>query len=463
MKLKYLILLAILVTTAIPLGAQITIGDDIGVDYANPKEYEIGGITFSGVRYLDQNVLMMLSGLTVGDRIKVPGEEITNSVRKLWDQGFFEDIQIYVTGIYAGKVFLQIALKERPRMSRFSINGVKKSDVDNIREKIRLTAGDYVTDNLVMKTENIITKYYTDKGFLNAEVKSRIVKDTGSGNQVTLVFDINRHGKVKINQISVHGNESLTKGQLQSAFKNTKELSDFNPMNDFEKLLFKMTVSTLKLDFLGLVNILEQHAYENIRLRIFKASKFIEEDYEADKENLISKYNELGYRDARIIRDSISKNPDNTISIDLWVEEGPKYYIRNITWVGNAKYSDSYLSRYLKVKKGDVYDKAALEKALSYDPDGGDLRSLYMDDGYLFFDIIPMEVKVENDSIDLEMQMHEGSQATVGKVTISGNTRPTTTLPSGRSRRAPGSFSAATVSSVHSASWRSFGTLMPKS
>ena len=423
MKLKYLILLAILVTTAIPLGAQITIGDDIGVDYANPKEYEIGGITFSGVRYLDQNVLMMLSGLTVGDRIKVPGEEITNSVRKLWDQGFFEDIQIYVTGIYAGKVFLQIALKERPRMSRFSINGVKKSDVDNIREKIRLTAGDYVTDNLVMKTENIITKYYTDKGFLNAEVKSRIVKDTGSGNQVTLVFDINRHGKVKINQISVHGNESLTKGQLQSAFKNTKELSDFNPMNDFEKLLFKMTVSTLKLDFLGLVNILEQHAYENIRLRIFKASKFIEEDYEADKENLISKYNELGYRDARIIRDSISKNPDNTISIDLWVEEGPKYYIRNITWVGNAKYSDSYLSRYLKVKKGDVYDKAALEKALSYDPDGGDLRSLYMDDGYLFFDIIPMEVKVENDSIDLEMQMHEGSQATVGKVTISGNTK----------------------------------------
>jgi outer membrane protein insertion porin family len=423
MKLRNLILFLLLVATTVPLYAQITIGNDIGIDYANPKEYEIGGITFSGLKYMDQNVLLMLSGLTVGDRIMVPGERITNSVRKLWDQGFFEDIRISVTGIYAEKIFLEIYLKERPRLAKFAINGVKKSDVDNIREKIKLVSGDYVTDNLVLKTKNIISNYYTDKGYLNCEVDTQIIKDTGQVNQVTLVFNINRHGKVKVYQINVHDNQSLTNEQIKAAFKKTKEISQFNPMNDLDLMLYHAVGAALKLDFIGMVNIIEQHGFENVRVRIFKSSKFIEEDYQEDKVTLISKYNALGYRDARIIRDSISKNEDNTINVDIWVEEGPKYYIRSITWMGNTKYPDFYLSSFLKVKKGMIYNKEALEQALSYDPGGGDLRSLYMDDGYLFFDVVPVEVRVENDSVDLQIQMHEGSQATVGKVTITGNTK----------------------------------------
>jgi outer membrane protein insertion porin family len=224
-------------------------------------------------------------------------------------------------------------------------------------------------------------------------------------------------------QINVHGNESLTNEQIKAAFKKTKELSMFNPMGDLDLMLYQAVGAALKLDFIGMINIIEQHAFENVRVRIFKSSKFIEEDYEEDKQTLVSKFNALGYRDARIIRDSISKNEDNTINIDIWVEEGPKYFIRSITWMGNTKYPDFYLSSFLKVKKGQVYDKEALDKALSYDPNGGDLRSLYMDDGYLFFDVVPVEVKVENDSIDLQIQMHEGSQATIGKVTITGNTK----------------------------------------
>ena len=423
MKIKYLILLLLLVATTIPLEAQITIGSDIGVDYTSPKEYEIGGITFSGVHYLDENVLLMLSGLRVGDRIKVPGEEISNAVRKLWDQGFFEDINISVSGIYAGKIFLGISLKERPRLSRFSITGVKKADVDNIREKIHLSSGDYVTDNLMMKSRNIIMKYYTDKGFLNAEVTSRAVRDTGRTNQVTLYFNIVKHGKVKVNEITIHGNDALTREQVKTSFKKTKERSVFNPMKGMENMVIDLAGSALKPDFLGMINILSNYIDKNIRVRIFKSSKFIEEDYEEDKMNLVSKFNSFGYRDARILRDSVSKNADNTINLDIWVEPGIKYYVRNIRWVGNQKYTDAFLGHYLKVKKGDVYDKSALEQALSYDPNGGDLRSLYMDDGYLFFDVMPVEAMVENDSIDLEIQMHEGSQATIGKVTISGNTK----------------------------------------
>ncbi len=423
MKLNILILLLLLTASVVPLKAQITIGNDLGIDYSSPKEYEIGGITFSGVKYLDQNVLIMLSGLSVGERIKVPGEQITNAVRKLWDQGFFEDIRITVAGIYGDKIFLEMYLKERPRLAKFSINGVKKSDVDNIREKIKLVSGDYVTDNLVMKTSNIIKKYYTDKGFLNAEVDSRLVRDTGSGNQVTLIFNINKNGKVKVYEINVHGNSSLTNEQIKAAFKKTKELSMFNPMDDLDVMLYHAVGAALKLDFIGMVNIIEQHAFDHVRVRLFKSSKFIEEDYQEDKQNLVTKYNSFGYRDARILKDSISKNEDNTINIDLWVDEGPKYYIRSITWVGNTKYSDTFLARYLKVKKGDVYDKASLEQALSYDPNGGDLMSLYMDDGYLFFSVVPVEVRVENDSVDLAIQMREGSQATVGKVSIKGNTK----------------------------------------
>jgi len=422
MKLRSVILPLLTCTLLQTTMAQISLGD-FGIDYSRPKEFEIGGITVSGVKYLDANVLIMLSGLTVGDRVEVPGDKITDAVKKLWDQGLFENVQISVTNVIGNQIFFDIYLKERPRLSRFSFTGIKKADADNIREKIRLTKGDYVTDNLLIKTRNIIRKYFEEKGFLNAEVDIVLKRDSAASNNVSMTINISKNGKVKIYQLNVHGNVHLTSEQIATAFKDTKEMAIFNPMDGLDLMIWESVKAAFHVDFVEIANIIEQHIFETVRLRIFKASKFIPDDYEEDKINLITKYNSLGYRDARILADSVVRNDDNTINVNIWIEEGPKYYIRSIAWIGNTKYNDQFLSRFLRVKPGDVYNKEALDAALTYDPNGGDLRSLYMDDGYLFFDVVPVEVRVENDSIDLEIRMHEGKQATISKVTIKGNTK----------------------------------------
>jgi outer membrane protein insertion porin family len=341
----------------------------------------------------------------------------------LWDQGLFEDIRISVSKVVDDQIFLDFYLKERPRLSKFQFTGIKKSDADDIRQKIRLVKGDYVTDNLMIKTKNIIRKFYNDKGFLNTTVDIVLKKDSATANEVTMYINIDKNEKVKVYALTIHGNQSIGSDVIKAQFKKTKEKSLFNPMNDMDKVVYDATVEAATLDFVEIGNVLGEHASDNIRIRLFKSSKFIDEDYQADKQLLIEKYNALGYRDARILRDSISKNDDNTINIDIWIEEGPKYYIRNITWVGNTKYTSKFLDRILKIGKGDVYDQVALEEALTYNPNGADIRSLYMDDGYLFFDVVPVETRVENDSIDLEIRMHEGKQATVNKVTIKGNTK----------------------------------------
>ena len=423
MKLRNLLILFIFLIISQSLTAQVSVGDSYSVDYNVPKDYYLGGITVSGVKYLDGNVLIMLSGLTVGDQLKIPGDKISAAVRKLWEQGLFEDIQVSVIKVVDNQIFLDFNLRERPRLSKFQFNGIKKSDADDLRQKIRLVKGDYVTDNLMIKTRNIIQKFYNDKGFLNAEVEIIPKKDTATANDVTLFINIDKNEKVKVYSINIHGNRNLSSEMILSSFKKTKEKSIFNPMNDFDKVVVNSAKEAATVDFVDIGNVLSDHVSDNIRIRIFKSSKFIDEDYQADKQLLIEKYNSLGYRDARIVRDSISKNNDNTINLDIWVDEGPKYYIRNIAWIGNTKYSSKFLDRILKVSKGDVYDRAALDKALTYNPDGADIRSLYMDDGYLFFDVVPVETRVEGDSIDLEIRMHEGKQATVNKVTIKGNTK----------------------------------------
>jgi outer membrane protein insertion porin family len=423
MILRNLLITLFILLNSLPLAAQISLGDGNVTDYNSPKEYYIGGITVSGVKYLDGNVLIMLSGLTVGDKIKVPGDKISQSVRKLWDQGLFEDVKISVSKVVDNQIFLDFNLTERPRLSKFQFNGIKKSDADDIRQKVRLVKGDYVTDNLVIKTTNIIKKFYNDKGFLNTEVDIVLRKDSSAANEVTMYINIDKNEKVKVFCITIHGNKSIGTDVIKSSFKKTKEKSVFNPMNDMDKVIYNSAKEAATLDFVEIGNVLGQQASDNIRVRIFKSSKFIDDDYQADKQLLIGKYNSLGYRDARIVRDSISKNADNTINIDLWIEEGPKYFIRSITWVGNTKYPSIFLDRILKFRKGDVYDQSALEEALTYNPSGADIRSLYMDDGYLFFDVVPVETRVQNDSIDLEIRMHEGKQALVNKVTIKGNTK----------------------------------------
>lgn len=409
-----------------PVYAQISIGSSSGedIDYLAPRKYEIGGITVSGVKYLDNNVLVLLSGLSVGQTISVPGEEIKNAIEKLWIQGLFENIKISATKIEENIIFLNIDLAERPRLSKFSFSGVKKAEVDKLREEIKLTRGDVVTENLIMRTTNSIKKYFTDKGYLNVEVNVNQINDTvAMQNTATLKIDIKKHGKVRIQEIDFIGNNRIDNIQLKSALKNTKEKGAFRPFSVVDWVL----LNTYKLftgksldwyynEFLVSLN-------KNLKFRIFKPSKFIEDDFVADKAKIIEKYNEFGYRDARILRDSIYRFPDNSIGIKLFISEGPKYYFRNITWVGNTKYSSEYLSQILRINKGDVYNQKQLEENLMASPSGFDVYSLYMDDGYLFFQVNPVEINVEKDSIDIEMRMYEGKQATVNKVTISGNTR----------------------------------------
>jgi len=420
------ILLLVLIFSTISFNAksQISVGSSVGeIDYLNPQKYELGGVTVSGVQYLDNNVLIMLSGLTVGNTITIPGDEIKKAIDKLWEQGLFENIKITATKIQGDVIFLNIDLRERPRLSKFSFTGIKKGEVDKLREEIKLAHGDVVTENVIMRTTNTIKKHFTKKGYLNTEVIIKQIKDTTKENNMILEINVKKHSKVKISKIKFIGNEQLSDIQLKNALKETKEKGVFRPFSILDWIL----LNTPKLAFGKTMDWytsgIAQSINQNIKIRIVKASKFIEDDYNDDKTKLIAKYNELGYRDARILDDSVYKTSDNSVGLNIHLMEGHKYYFRNITWVGNTKYPAEYLSAILNIKKGDVYNQKQLEENLMQNPGGFDVYSLYMDDGYLFFQVNPVEKAVENDSIDLEMRMYEGKQATINKVTVKGNTK----------------------------------------
>ena len=364
--------------------AQISVGGNTKLDYAAPKQFEVGGITVSGTKYLDKKVLVLLSGLSVGEKIQVPGEAITEAIHKLWDQGLFSDVEITATKIVDDKIFLDIRLQERPRLSKYALKGVKKSDANDIRESIRLIKGKVVTENLIVSTENIIQNHFIDKGFLNVEVATIETPDTTLPNNVILTFNVDRKKKIKIAKLIFRGNEEVKKGKLAGTMKETKQRKWW---------------------------------------RVWKTSKFLDFEYENDKKALIAKYNQMGYRDARIISDTIYASKKNAINVEINLEEGRKYYFRNITWSGNTKYSSEVLGKILGIKKGDVYDQSRLDANLFMNPNGRDVSSLYLDDGYLFFNVQPTEILVVNDSIDLEMRVREGKQATINKVTVIGNTK----------------------------------------
>ncbi len=406
------------------LQAQVSIGDDLlEIDYTDPKEYEIGGITVSGVQYLDQNVLIMISGLSVGQKIKIPSDKIRNAITKLWKQGLFEYIGISATDVKENIIFLNIELKERPRLSKFSFSGVKKAEADNLREKILIVRGDVVTDNLLKNATNRIKEYFTDKGFLDTEVDIEQIPDTLKANNIILKINIHKNGRIKIYRININGNHYLTDQQVLKTFKNTKEKGVFNPLNDIDILIWNSIKAALQFQFDTVVERARDYVNENIKLRIFKSSKYIQEDFEEDEESLIAKYNELGFRDAIIVKDSIYRHDEKTIDLDITVDEGDRYYFGEITWVGNTKFTSEFLNNILKIQKGDVYNQEILTTNLSYNPLGIDISSLYLDDGYLFFQAIPVEVRVENDTIDIEIRIREGKQARINTVAVKGNTR----------------------------------------
>ncbi|MHC1708262.1 MAG: outer membrane protein assembly factor [Bacteroidales bacterium] len=424
MKIR-LLLLVFLLLTQIPtiVSAQTLLGDEIDIDYTNPKTYEIGGITVTGAQYLDQNVLIALTGLTVGDKVIVPGDNITKGIKKLWDQGLFENISITATKIQGDVIFLNIHLSERPRLSKFTFTGVRKGEADNLREELKLMAGDVVTDNVIIRSKNRIVKYFVKKGFLNTEVDIVQKKDTTKANNVVLFINIKKHQRVRINEIIVHGNANFSSDKVRKSLKETKEKWVFEPFDVLDTMLYHAPGKLSKFKFLALRNKLAETLGEKMKLRIFKASRYIEEDYQADKIKLAEKYNEMGYRDFTIDRDSIYKVGNRYINIELFLDEGRKYFFRNITWVGNTKYPASTLNDILKVRKGSIYNQKLLETNLSFNPEGFDISSLYLDDGYLFFNVEPVEVRVENDSIDVEIRIREGKQARINKVSIKGNSK----------------------------------------
>lgn len=404
--------------------AQIQVGDDLSeVDYGRPKEYEIAGITVEGTQNVDKNALMMISGLRVGNTVKVPGNDFSQAIKKIWEQGMFEDVAINATDFVGDKVFLEIVIRERPRVSKFSFKGVKKTEADEIRNKINLSRGDVATDHLLTKTRRIIEDYYYEKGYLNADIDIEQVADTTRNGYVDMVINIDKSHKVKIGKINFIGNENLSDGQLQAAMKETKQRGHFDPLNPLGPLVVNTIADVLTLKPLKAITGVEEYFAENYRPRIFKASKYIESNYKDDKQKIIEKYNSKGYRDALIVRDSIYRIDDRNVGIDIVLDEGHKYHYRNITWTGNTKYTSETLDGILGIKKGDVYNKELLDKNLTLSETTLDISSLYMDDGYLFFHVNPVEVQVENDSIDLEIRMYEGEQARISNVSLVGNTK----------------------------------------
>ncbi|MFZ4412504.1 MAG: outer membrane protein assembly factor BamA [Bacteroidales bacterium] len=385
MKFKLFLLLLLFISSASITNAQISLGNDLtGIDYSTPKEYEIGGITVTGVQFLDNNMLILISGLAIGDKIFIPGDKISGAIDKLWEQGLFENIKISATKIQGHTIFLDIFLQERPRLSKYKLTGIRKGEADKVREEIKLTSGDVITENVTTRTSNSIVKYFNKKGYLNTKVQIKQIPDTSVSNSVLLLIDVQKNSKIKIAEINIHDNQYLSDNKIRKAIKETKRKRIYH---------------------------------------IFKASKFIEDDYKADLEKVIEKYNELGFRDAKIVKDSVSKVSNKLVNVDIWIYEGKKFYFNNISFVGNTKYSSKQLSDILKIRKGDVYNQSALNQNLAFNPNGYDISSLYMDDGYLFFQAIPVEVQVNNDSIDIEIRIREGKQARINKVTIKGNTK----------------------------------------
>lgn len=395
-----------------------------GLDYSRPQEYEIANIKVTGTTYLDGNTLVSLTSLKVGDRIKIPGDDISNAIKKLWKHGLVGDVRILIEKIETGKVYLIVELIERPRLSKFYFEGVSNSQKTDLKELVAPFRGKVLTDAMVNITRNNVRKHYVDKGFLNCEVDITKEKDTLLSNHVRLKIKITKNPKVKIDRIYIDGAEDIKLGKIKGKMRNTKERLKFSLFKDIAYRATHLHAKSFLLDSKEMDGkAISDYLSRHVNINIFKSSKYVKSDFIEDKKSIINYLNSKGYRDAEISKDSIVKTDTSSIAIYLKVEEGNKYYFRNITWSGNYVYDDARLQRILGIKSGDVYNKEELDKRLQMNPQGVDISGLYMDNGYLFFNIRPVEIAVVGDSIDIEMRIYEGAQATINKVIITGNDR----------------------------------------
>jgi outer membrane protein insertion porin family len=352
--------------------------------FGEAKEYEIGGVKVTGAQFSDENALTAIAGFKVGDKIRFPGPDVPKAIKALWKLKLFTDVKIYKEKTIGEIIFLEIAVQERPRYMKHSFVDLKKNLHDDVNAIITkyLTKGTIVTDNAKAEVTLAIRKYFINKGYLDASVDIKEEADKTSVNAVKLVFDIKKNARIKIQDVVFDGNASVSTRKLWKQMEKTKR-----------------------------------------KARIFTASKLIDKEYEEDKKKLIKYYNKVGYRDAIIKKDSIWREKDGDLMVKLFLNEGKRYYFRDIKWKGNSIYETEQLERVLGIKKGDVYNNELLENRLRYSQDGRDVSSLYMDNGYLFFNVDPVEVAISNDSLDLEMRIFEGPQATIDRVVIKGNDR----------------------------------------
>ena len=350
---------------------------------ATPKKYKIGGIKVEGVKNYEDYVLIGLSGLSVGQTIAVPGDDITSAIKRYWKHGLFSDVRIEAEKIVDNKIYLKIVLTQRPRIAEINYHGIKKSERQDLEAKLGLEKGSQITPNLINRAKLLIKRHFDEKGFKNAEVNILERNIASEKEQVNVDIIIDKKEKVKVHQIIIDGNSVLTDKKLKRVMKKTNEKGKW--------------------------------------ATLFRSKKFIEEKYEEDKQLIIDKYNELGYRDAQIVVDSITPYDDKTVNVYMRIEEGDKYYLRNINWVGNTVYPSDYLMAKLRMKKGDVYNQKLLNERLRDDEDA--IGNEYYNQGYVFYNLDPVEVNIVGDSIDLEMRIAEGPQATINKVRINGNDR----------------------------------------
>ena len=352
------------------------------ISYLNPQEFTIGGTNIIGTQFLDKSVLVTISKLTTGDKIMVPGDATSNAVKNLWAQGLFDDVKLNVAAVRGDSIFFDIIVVERPRLTRIELLGLKKGEVTDVKAKLNDKTGKVVNENLIKTTTDIIKKHFNEKGYLYTDVSIAQRKDTAEANNLILDITVNKNKRVKIDEIVFTGNKDFKEKTLQKYLKKTKERAFY---------------------------------------KVFGSAKFLQAKYDEDKLNLIAKMHEKGYRDAEIVGDSTYRSSDNGVTIKIDLYEGPKYYFGNITWAGNAKYPKEFLETLLAIKKGEVFSEEKLTRKLSSSPNGDDVSSLYLNDGYLTFNVDPVQTKIYGDTIDLEIRMYEGPQYTINKVMVKGN------------------------------------------
>ncbi len=360
----------------------------VEVDYNNPKKYVVGGVRVSGTKYLGESQLLSVLGIRPGDEVTIPGDDVSAAIKRIWLQGAASSIGFYVDSLSAGRdtAWFRLDIQERPRVITWNYKGVKNSERDDLKDRLNLRRGGQLSEYIKSSSIKTIQNYFKEKGYADVDVKVLVDQDSVIRNAVRVTFDVHKGNKLKIKEITYEGNDEIKKFKLDRAMKKTKDAKWYN---------------------------------------LFSSKKFQEKEYESDKEKMLEVFNEAGYRDAKIVKDSLYRRPeDGKLGIHFVIDKGQKYYFRNITWTGNSEYTEEQLNSVLRINKGDVYDVVTMEKRLYSGEKEGDasIRKLYSDNGFLFFNVTPVELNIEGDSVDVEMRLVEGKPATFNNIIINGNT-----------------------------------------